>query len=197
MCIPARSRRQLVSDDGVKGDQQLYESGKLIPRREVELPFFIKPTHSPSRPVSIFQSVRKVLALSPPPPPLRIRINTSGCVYVTAKGVARHRDGSPSASVRHDAMGRVEPRAICCFYDLEDRTYIIIQSLLTFGNYFAVDEAVRYTPHPDDPTKTLLTQEAVVTVRGVPLTNYMEDLLASNISFNASKKRADDSPRAM
>lgn len=58
---------------------------------------------------------------------------------------------------------------------------------LTFGNYIAVDEAVRYTPHPDDPTKTLLTQEAVVTVRGVPLTNYMEDLLASKISFNASK----------
>lgn len=58
---------------------------------------------------------------------------------------------------------------------------------LTFGNYIAVDEAVRYTPHPDDPAKTLLTQEAVVTVRGVPLTNYMEDLLASNISFNACK----------
>lgn len=58
---------------------------------------------------------------------------------------------------------------------------------LTFGNYIAVDEAVRYTPHPTDPSKTLLTQEAVVTVRGVPLTNYMEDLLASKISFNASK----------
>ncbi|XP_070151195.1 protein slowmo isoform X2 [Polyergus mexicanus] len=60
---------------------------------------------------------------------------------------------------------------------------------LTFGNYIAVDEAVRYTPHPTDPNKTLLTQEAVVTVRGVPLTNYMEDLLASKISFNASKGR--------
>lgn len=63
----------------------------------------------------------------------------------------------------------------CCFLQL------------TFGNYIAVDEAVRYTPHPNDPGKTLLTQEAVVTVRGVPLTNYMEDLLASKISFNASK----------
>ncbi|EGI60052.1 hypothetical protein G5I_11843 [Acromyrmex echinatior] len=27
MCISARPRRQLVSDDGVKGDQQLYKSG--------------------------------------------------------------------------------------------------------------------------------------------------------------------------
>ncbi|XP_011342102.1 protein slowmo isoform X2 [Ooceraea biroi] len=60
---------------------------------------------------------------------------------------------------------------------------------LTFGNYIAVDEAVKYIPHPDDPNKTLLRQEAVVTVRGVPLTNYMEDLLASKISFNANKGR--------
>jgi len=37
---------------------------------------------------------------------------------------------SPPASVRYDAMGRVESRAICCFYDLEDRMYIIIQSLV-------------------------------------------------------------------
>lgn len=73
------------------------------------------------------------------------------------------------------------------------QTFSLTQSVifcflqLTFGNYIAVDEAVRYTPHPDDPNKTLLTQEAVVTVRGVALTNYMEDLLASKISFNASK----------
>lgn len=58
---------------------------------------------------------------------------------------------------------------------------------LTFGNYIAVDENVKYTPHPEDPGKTLLKQEAIVTVRGVPLTNYMEDLLTSKISFNASK----------
>jgi len=63
----------------------------------------------------------------------------------------------------------------CCFLQL------------TFGNYIAVDEVVRYTPHPSDCSKTLLRQEAVVTVRGVPLTNYMEDLLASKISFNANK----------
>lgn len=75
-----------------------------------------------------------------------------------------------------------------CFTDTRvDQTNYSCLLQLTFGNYIAVDEAVRYTPHPDDSTKTLLTQEAVVTVRGVPLTNYMEDLLASKISFNASK----------
>lgn len=36
---------------------------------------------------------------------------------------------------------------------------------LTFCRYIAVDETVKYTPHPSDPTKTLLTQEAVVTVQ--------------------------------
>lgn len=74
------------------------------------------------------------------------------------------------------------------FHDIRvDQINYFLFLQLTFGNYIAVDEAVRYTPHPEDPTKTLLTQEAVVTVRGVPLTNYMEDLLASKISFNASK----------
>lgn len=36
---------------------------------------------------------------------------------------------------------------------------------LTFCQYIALDETVKYTPHPSDPAKTLLTQEAVVTVQ--------------------------------
>ncbi|KAG7188732.1 hypothetical protein KM043_008352 [Ampulex compressa] len=60
---------------------------------------------------------------------------------------------------------------------------------LTFCNNIAVDETVRYTPHPTDTSKTLLTQEAVITVQGVPLTSYMENLLTSRISFNANMGR--------
>lgn len=60
---------------------------------------------------------------------------------------------------------------------------------LTFCQYIALDETVKYTPHPSDPAKTLLTQEAVVTVQGVPLSSYMEDLLANKISLNAGKGR--------
>ncbi|XP_050362402.1 protein slowmo isoform X2 [Nymphalis io] len=60
---------------------------------------------------------------------------------------------------------------------------------LTFCHYIAVDETVKYTPHPSDPAKTLLTQEAVVTVQGVPLSSYMEDLLTNKISLNAGKGR--------
>ncbi|XP_015177087.1 PREDICTED: protein slowmo [Polistes dominula] len=60
---------------------------------------------------------------------------------------------------------------------------------LTFCNHIAVDETVRYTPHPNDPEKTLLQQEAVVTVSGVPLTHYMEELLTSKICFNSGMGR--------
>lgn len=60
---------------------------------------------------------------------------------------------------------------------------------LTFCRYIAVDETLHYIPHPTDSSKTLLKQEAVVTVQGVPLTNYMEDVLTSKISQNAGKGR--------
>lgn len=60
---------------------------------------------------------------------------------------------------------------------------------LTFYNIIDVDETIRYTPDPQDANKTLLTQEAVITVRGVPLTDYMEELLSARISLNAMKGR--------
>lgn len=60
---------------------------------------------------------------------------------------------------------------------------------LTFCRYVAVDETLCYIPHPTDPSKTLLKQEAVVTVQGVPLNNYMEDILTNKISLNAGKGR--------
>lgn len=65
--------------------------------------------------------------------------------------------------------------------------FLLFLLQLTFYNYITVDETVTYKPHPEDRTKTLLTQEAVVKVHGVPLTHYMEDLLTSKISFNAGK----------
>ncbi|XP_025836294.1 protein slowmo [Agrilus planipennis] len=60
---------------------------------------------------------------------------------------------------------------------------------LTFCRFIAVDETLLYTPHPTDPNKTLLKQEAVVTVQGVPLNSYMEDALTNKISVNAGKGR--------
>ncbi|XP_055299641.1 protein slowmo [Sitodiplosis mosellana] len=60
---------------------------------------------------------------------------------------------------------------------------------LTFGRHISVDEVLHYTPHPTDPQKTLLRQEATVTVHGVPLSYYMENMITSNISANANKGR--------
>nr|CAD7439344.1 unnamed protein product [Timema bartmani] len=60
---------------------------------------------------------------------------------------------------------------------------------LTLCRFVAVDETVSYESHPQDPTKTLLKQEAMVTVQGVPLNSYVEDMLTSKISVNAGKGR--------
>ncbi|XP_063234803.1 protein slowmo [Bacillus rossius redtenbacheri] len=73
--------------------------------------------------------------------------------------------------------------------DPKSRQMIMKTRNLTFCSFIAVDETVSYQCHPQDPAKTLLKQEAVVMVQGVPLNNYMEDMLASKISLNAGKGR--------
>lgn len=60
---------------------------------------------------------------------------------------------------------------------------------LTFCRHISVDEVLSYSPHPTDSTKTLLKQEASVSVHGVPLKHYMEDLITNTISSNANKGR--------
>ncbi|KAG3274678.1 PRELID3B [Ictidomys tridecemlineatus] len=50
-----------------------------------------------------------------------------------------------------------------------------------------VDPRLIYKPHPQDPEKTILTQEAIISVQGVSLRSYLEGLTASTISSNASK----------
>lgn len=73
--------------------------------------------------------------------------------------------------------------------DPNNRSMILKTINLTFCSYVSLYETLRYVPHPKDPSKTLLKQEATVTVEGVPLNNYMEDILTKRISFNASKGR--------
>lgn len=60
---------------------------------------------------------------------------------------------------------------------------------VTFGSILSVDEVLLYQPHPTDPGKTLLQQQATVSVEGVPLSRFMEEHLTNNISFNASRGR--------
>ncbi len=61
---------------------------------------------------------------------------------------------------------------------------------LTFCNFVSMREEMSYRPHPEDPSnRTLLRQEMVVTVRGVPLTSYMESLILGTVTANAGKGR--------
>uniref|UniRef100_A0A6M2DJE0 Putative member of the intramitochondrial sorting protein family n=1 Tax=Xenopsylla cheopis TaxID=163159 RepID=A0A6M2DJE0_XENCH len=73
--------------------------------------------------------------------------------------------------------------------DPQSRRMVLKTINLTFCRYISLDERLTYAPHPSDPDRTLLKQEAVVTVQGVPLSHYMEDLLANKISLNAGKGR--------
>jgi len=73
--------------------------------------------------------------------------------------------------------------------DPKNKTLSINSRNLTFDSKVNVEERISYSPHPEDPAKTLMTQQAIVTVQGVPLTSYMEQLMTSSIAGNASKGR--------
>ncbi|XP_055490348.1 PRELI domain containing protein 3A isoform X2 [Leucoraja erinacea] len=68
-----------------------------------------------------------------------------------------------------------------------ERTMELCSSNITLTNLVSVDERLIYRPHPENPEKTILTQEAIITVKGVILSNYLEGLMANTISANAGK----------
>lgn len=69
------------------------------------------------------------------------------------------------------------------------RTMTMTTRNLTMCNKLSFEEKLTYTPHPEDPNATLLRQEAVISVFGVPLSSYLEDFLTRNMSMNANKGR--------
>ncbi|MEJ1276682.1 hypothetical protein NN561_007591 [Cricetulus griseus] len=58
---------------------------------------------------------------------------------------------------------------------------------ISFTNMVSVDERLTYKLHPQYPEKTVLTQEAIITVKGVIFSSYSEGLMASTISSNTNK----------
>nr|XP_027783055.1 PRELI domain containing protein 3B-like isoform X2 [Marmota flaviventris] len=66
---------------------------------------------------------------------------------------------------------------------------ILKSTNISFTNMVSGDERLIYKPHPQDPEKTILTQEAIISVQGVSLSSYLEGLMATMISSNASKGR--------
>uniref|UniRef100_A0A8C4MXX0 PRELI domain containing 3B n=1 Tax=Equus asinus asinus TaxID=83772 RepID=A0A8C4MXX0_EQUAS len=71
--------------------------------------------------------------------------------------------------------------------DPVEKTMELKSTNISFTNMVSVDERLIYKPHPQDPEKTVLTQEAIITVKGVSLSSYLEGLMASTISSNANK----------
>merc|ERR1719300_651098 len=61
---------------------------------------------------------------------------------------------------------------------------------MSFCNVVNMEEKMTYTPDPEDSNRTLMKQETVVTVQGVPLTSYMEGIIVNTVSSNSSKGRA-------
>ncbi|XP_068598475.1 PRELI domain containing protein 3B-like [Brachionichthys hirsutus] len=73
--------------------------------------------------------------------------------------------------------------------DPVDQTFELQSSNITFTNLVSVDEKLTYKPHPEDKEKTILTQEAIISVKGVSLSSYLEGVMARSISTNAGKGR--------
>ncbi|XP_061527297.1 PRELI domain containing protein 3B-like [Phycodurus eques] len=73
--------------------------------------------------------------------------------------------------------------------DPEHKIFELKSTNISFTNLVSVDEKLTYKPHPRDPDKTVLTQEAVISVKGVSLSSYLEGLMANTMSVNAGKGR--------
>jgi hypothetical protein len=60
---------------------------------------------------------------------------------------------------------------------------------LTFSSELSIVEKLTYTPDPNQSDRTLLKQEAMITVHGVPLSSFIEEFIGNTISRNANKGR--------
>jgi len=60
---------------------------------------------------------------------------------------------------------------------------------LTFSNVITIEEHLSYEANPQDPKTTLMKQESVITVKGVPLGSYIESIVENTCSSNAVKGR--------
>lgn len=73
--------------------------------------------------------------------------------------------------------------------DVSTKTMTMQSRNLTFCNEMSIDEKLTYCPHPTKSDCTLMRQEAVVTVKGIPLSSYLEGFVTNTISVNANKGR--------
>jgi len=69
------------------------------------------------------------------------------------------------------------------------KSMILESRNLSLGSFITVEERLEYTQHPTYPSKTLLTQQAVITVNGLPWVGKVEGAMAKTIAQNAGKGR--------
>eukprot|EP00088_Acartia_fossae_P029669 TRINITY_DN3054_c0_g2_i1.p1 TRINITY_DN3054_c0_g2~~TRINITY_DN3054_c0_g2_i1.p1 ORF type:complete len:240 (-),score=34.25 TRINITY_DN3054_c0_g2_i1:360-1079(-) len=74
--------------------------------------------------------------------------------------------------------------------DPKNRVMTMQSKNLSFCNFVTMEENMTYRPHPEESDKTLMRQETIVTVQGVPLTSYMESIIVNTVSNNSNKGKA-------
>lgn len=73
--------------------------------------------------------------------------------------------------------------------DLKNRSFTLESINLTFGNTVECKEKMIYSPHPEDPEKTLLVQETAIEVKTMAMTSYLEGVALDNVVPNVQKGR--------
>uniref|UniRef100_A0A668U7M2 PRELI/MSF1 domain-containing protein n=1 Tax=Oreochromis aureus TaxID=47969 RepID=A0A668U7M2_OREAU len=69
--------------------------------------------------------------------------------------------------------------------DPEEKKMELCSTNITLTNLISVDERLLYRPHPDNPEVPFL--KAIITVKGVSLSSYLEAMMARSMSANARK----------
>ncbi|XP_032323093.1 PRELI domain containing protein 3A isoform X5 [Camelus ferus] len=82
-------------------------------------------------------------------------------------------------------MTYVQERSVV---DPAEKRMELCSANLTLTNVVSVSERLVYTPHPENAGRTVLTQEAVITVRGIGLGSHLEGLMVNTIASNAKKE---------
>lgn len=73
--------------------------------------------------------------------------------------------------------------------DLRTKELSLRSRNLTFNNIINVDEKLTYSIHSEDKNKTILKQEATITVKNVPLIDYLENMMVTRMNSNAQLGR--------
>nr|XP_046188852.1 PRELI domain containing protein 3A isoform X2 [Oncorhynchus gorbuscha] len=98
--------------------------------------------------------------------------------------------GACQASYERSILGTSHTRTYVkehSIVDPEEKKMELYSTNITLTNLVSVDERLVYRPHPDNPEVTVLTQEAIITVKGVSLSSYLEGMMALRMSANARK----------